>query len=264
MRLVLGLLAGIALVPAAQAADIIEPIIPIIEPELPYSGWYIRGDVGYVFSSETDGSFRYYDAHKNKYGDDFRYSSIEFGDTWTAGGGVGYRWAEHFRTDVTVDYYDFDVKGRSSCAYSYGYGDCRYNDTSSADVWTAMANAYVDLPYLGPITPYFGAGIGAAYVSYGRMHNEICDGGCGKESNYVGYHDGASDWRFASSLMAGASVDLTHSLALDLGYRYTRVFSGDAFEFDDADKLAGASGVQSKDNGFNIHAIRAGLRYSFF
>lgn len=264
MRLVLGLLASATLFTSfAQAADIIEPI-PIVEPELPYSGWYIRGDVGYVFSSDTEGSFRSYSPEHGIYGDDFRYSNIEFGDTYTVGGGVGYRFAEHFRVDATVDYYDFDVTGSSRCGYSFG-GDCRYNDKSSADVWTAMANAYVDLPYLGPITPYFGAGIGAAYVSYGDMRNEICgDGQCGVSTNYVGYHQGEEDWRFATSLMAGASVDLTHSLALDVGYRYTHVYDGEAFGFDKGDKLAGATGVQGRDDGFDIHAVRAGLRYSFF
>ena len=64
--------------------------------------------------------------------------------------------------------------------------------------------------------------------------------------------------------MAGASVDLTHSLALDVGYRYTRVFEGDAFKFDASDRAAGATGVQGRDNGFNMHTVRAGLRYSFF
>lgn len=264
VRLVLALMASATLLPSfANAADILEPL-PVAEP-VPddYSGWYIRADAGYAFSSETDGSFRSYDAHTNQYGDDFRYSSIKLDDSYSVGAGVGYRFAEHFRTDLAVDYYNFDVKGSSACAYSYG-GDCRFNDTSDADIWTAMANAYVDLPYFGPITPYFGAGIGFANVSYGDMKNEVCSNVCGDPNNYVGVHQGEDSWRFATALMAGASIDLTHSLALDVGYRYTRIYDGDAFEFDATDKLAGASGIQGKDNGFDLHTVRAGLRYSFF
>ncbi len=264
-RLVVALLAGATFFPvAARAADIIEPLIPIIEEApIPYSGWYIRGDVGYVFSSKADGSYRYYDTYKKAYWDEFRYSSFESDETFTVGGGVGYRWAEHFRTDLTADYYDFDIKGNARCAYSFG-NDCRFNDKSSADLWTVMANAYVDLPYFGPITPYAGAGIGFAHVSYGKMDNEICTVTCGDPNNYFGVHEGVDSWRFATSLMAGASIDLTQALALDVGYRYTRIYEGDAFRYDAKDIAYGASGVQGKDGGFNIHAVRAGLRYSFF
>lgn len=266
-RLALGLLASAFMMPAgAFAADILEPI-PVVATPVPddYSGWYIRGDVGYVFSSSTDGHYRAYDTNFGRYTDEFHYSDIDFGDTYSLGGGVGYRWAEHFRTDLTVDYYDLDdIKGSSDCSYSFGLGNCRYNDSSSADVWTAMANAYVDLPYFGPITPYFGAGIGAAYVDYGSLNNEICTPDCGVSGNYVGTHEGYDDWRFATALMAGASIDLTHSLALDVGYRYTHVYGGDAFSFDEGDRALGAAGVQLKDNGFDIHTVRAGLRYSFF
>lgn len=264
-RLVVVLLASASFAPvAARAADIIEPIPVVEEAPANYSGWYIRADAGYMFSSETSGSFRFFSAQTGLYGDDFRYSSIELQNGYTVGGGVGYRWAEHFRTDLTADYYDFDIKGTSACAYSFGSGDCRFNDHSDAGLWTVMANAYVDLPYFGPITPYFGAGVGVANVNYGDMRNEICSVTCGDPNNYYGVHEGVDSWRFASSLMAGASVDLTHSLALDVGYRYTRVFEGDAFRFDASDRAAGATGVQGRDNGFNIHTVRAGLRYSFF
>ncbi len=263
-RLAVALLASAFLSPmAAKAADIIEPI-PVVEAPADYSGWYIRADAGYAFSSETSGSYRYFDAHSGLYGDDFRYSSIEFKDGYSVGGGVGYRWADHFRTDLTADYYNFKVKGSSDCAYSFGYSGCRFNDSSKADLWTVMANAYVDLGYFGAVTPYIGAGVGFANVSYGEMRNEVCAPNCGDAYNYVGIHEGLDSWRFAASLMAGASIDLTQSLALDVGYRYTRVSEGEAFAFDAGDRAAGATGVQGRDNGFNLHAIRAGLRYSFY
>lgn len=259
---VLALLGTSALaLPAANAADIILPPVEYVEEvKDDYSGWYIRGDVGYTFSSETDGKYKLYqDAHFD-WQPRYHYDELTFEDSYSVGAGVGYRWAEHFRTDASVDYYGLDVKGRSSCAAVLG--NCYYDDKSDADVWTVMANAYVDLPYMGPVTPYFGAGIGFAHVSYGDLNNDIKDGF--GNVTYSDVHEGEDSWRFATSLMAGASIDITKNLALDAGYRYTRVYEGDAWGYDTNDKAAGASGVQTEDNGFNIHAVRAGLRYSFF
>ena len=275
VRLVLALMASATLLPfAAQAADILEPI-PVVEPAPDFSGWYIRADVGYVFKSKTDGNWDFWNQFPGVEGidDTYRYDELRLDSTASFGGGVGYRFSDMFRADATLDYFRPDVSGKTACPYmikidaAHGLrhqDECYYDEGSKADVWTAMANAYVDLPYFGPITPYFGAGIGFANVSYGDMKNEVCSNVCGDPKNYVGVHQGEDSWRFATALMAGASIDLTHSLALDVGYRYTRIYDGDAFEFDANDKLAGASGIQGKDNGFDLHTVRAGLRYSFF
>ncbi|MBB4004675.1 opacity protein-like surface antigen [Aurantimonas endophytica] len=248
-----------------RAADIIEPIY--VEPSAPayeepvkenYSGWYIRGDAGYLFSSKTSGDYSVFGERGSRY----HFDELETKSSYTLGAGLGYRFSDHFRADVSLDYYDLDIDGRSDCPSYVGFG-CNYNDSTSADVWTAMANAYVDLKKLGSITPYIGAGLGFAHVGYGKMKNEICNPTCGAEGNFMGYHEGEDSWRFASSLMAGASVDLTKQLKLDVGYRYTRVFEGDAFGYDQVDSAFGASGVQGRDHGFNLHAVRAGLRYEF-
>lgn len=248
---------------ASHAADIIEPIY--VEPPAPvyeepvkedYSGWYIRGDAGYLFGSSTSADYSVYGRDGSRY----YYDELELKGSYTVGAGVGYRVAEHFRADVSLDYYDLDIDGRSNCP---DFDGCSYNDHATADIWTAMANAYVDLPYFGPVTPYFGAGLGFAHVGYGTMQNEICTPTCGAEGNFVGYHGGEDSWRFASSLMAGGSLDITKQLKLDVGYRYTRVFEGDAFGYDQVDSAFGASGVQGRDHGYDLHAVRAGLRYEF-
>jgi opacity protein-like surface antigen len=245
---------------AGHAADIFVPPPPVMVEEVKpdYTGWYIRGDVGYVFESGSDWNYYVYPDDQTR----FFYDEVDHRDGFTVGGGVGYRFAEHFRTDVTADYYSFDIDGSGKCPPQVFGGGCDYDDSSDADVWTVMANAYVDLPYMGPVTPYFGAGIGFAHVSYGDLSNKISfDGG---EPFFEGTHKGEDSWRFASSLMAGASIDITRNLALDAGYRYTRVFEGDAYGYDEFDRALGASGVQTEDSGFDIHAVRAGLRYSFF
>ncbi|MCQ0990263.1 outer membrane protein [Jiella marina] len=274
--------------PAAMAADIIEEPVyiapPAPEPVVSHAGWYLRGDVGYNFKSKSSGDYDFWNP-----GDT---SPLPYDDGWVRGidhtehydefslrgsanfsAGVGYRFNKHFRTDLTVDYFKADMEGSSRCGYlvEIGYlldptnNDCRYNDSSSASVWTAMANAYVDIGTYGRITPYIGAGLGFAHVSYDEMKNSIdCTGGlCTGNGTYVGTHPGESSWRFASSLMAGATVDITKKLKFDAGYKYTRIAAGDAFGYDALDRSNGASGVQSRDHGFDIHTIKAGLRYEF-
>ncbi|WP_102957595.1 outer membrane protein [Mangrovicella endophytica] len=285
--LILAVLGTTVLTPAAGwAADIIEEPIDIVEPlpEKPdYSGWYIRGDVGYVFKSKTSGDYNFWNPGPlggnptYTQGIDNRefYDSFELKNTASFGVGAGYRFNDFVRADLTVDYFRTDVKGSSQCGYlvETGYlldpvdNDCRYDDSSKATVWTTMANAYVDIGHYGIITPYVGAGAGFAYVKYDDLHNVIsCNGEpCGNQTDiYIGEHGGETSWRFASSLMAGATFDLTDQLKLDAGYKYTRINEGDAFGYDGPDRETGASGVQTRDHGFDIHAIRAGLRYEFF
>ena len=261
---------------AANAADIIEP--PVYNPPEPVvstSGWYLRGDVGYVFKSKTSGDYSFYNEEDGSEGVDdiFHYDTLETDGAASFGAGVGYRFTDQLRADVTADYFKADVEGSASCisyvTASLGlgfYNDCQYEDTAKAEVWTALANAYVDLGKLGPVTPYIGAGLGFAHVKYDDMRSEeVCgsDPACDGRDNSVFFHPGESDWRFASSLTAGASVDITEALKFDAGYRYTRIAEGDAFGYDQVAKENGASGVQYRDNGFDIHTVRAGLRYEF-
>ncbi|ENT03114.1 outer membrane protein [Brucella sp. 63/311] len=266
-------------VSAASAADLIvqEPVFePLPQPAL--AGWYLRGDIGYNFKSKTGGKWDFWNQFEEPYrgvDDTFNYDDFSLKGGASYGVGVGYRFNDMLRTDLTLDYFRASINGRTNCP-SYVKSshslnpvedNCHYEDNSKASVWTAMANAYVDLPRVGPLTPYLGAGIGAAYVKYDTWKtSEICPT-CTLQSD----KDGFDSWRFAMALMAGVSYDLTDQLKLDLGYRYLRVNGGNAYGYDEQDRQvinqygqgAGADGPQAKDNGFNIHTVRAGLRYEF-
>ncbi|ACO02698.1 porin family protein [Brucella melitensis] len=266
-------------VSAASAADLIvqEPVFePLPQPAL--AGWYLRGDIGYNFKSKTGGKWDFWNQFEEPYrgvDDTFNYDDFSLKGGASYGVGVGYRFNDMLRTDLTLDYFRASINGRTNCpSYvksSHGLNpvedNCHYEDNSKASVWTAMANAYVDLPRVGPLTPYLGAGIGAAYVKYDTWKtSEICPT-CTLQSD----KDGFDSWRFAMALMAGVSYDLTDQLKLDLGYRYLRVNGGNAYGYDEQNRQvinqygqgAGADGPQAKDNGFNIHTVRAGLRYEF-
>src|SRR5690606_10999809 len=97
-------------------------------------------------------------------------------------------------------------------------------------------------------TPYVGAGIGGAYVQWDDLVNDATTG--------LVVHEGASNWRFAWALMAGASYCLTENLQLDAGYRFTRIEGGRMFE------ESGLGVGPGFDDGCNVHEVRAGLRYA--
>ena len=105
---------------------------------------------------------------------------------FTTGGGVGYRINENLRTDVRVDW---------SGDYDIGNG-------AEMSTTTALGNLYFDIPTSTILTPYVGAGAGWGWASV---------------------DNGPSDDGFAYSLMAGATINLSESIDLDIGYRFLDV-----------------------------------------
>jgi opacity protein-like surface antigen len=105
-----------------------------------------------------------------------RYERESLDNTWMIGAGVGYKFNRYFRSDVTVDY--------EAKATATGYAPCGgctaagqfSTEKADIDVWTVMLNGYVDLATWNRITPYVGAGIGAAYVSTSNKTSVNPDG----------------------------------------------------------------------------------------
>ncbi len=170
----ISLLAGLVALPfvaSAQAADL-APAAPADNSEA--MGLYLRGDAGMSFLNWSGGN------------DDYGY---------LAGGGIGYRYNDNMRMDVTVDW---------AGQYSIGSG-------ADLSTTTVLGNLYYDWANDSAFTPYVGAGIG-----YGWVAN---DGGEDKSGLALG-------------LAAGVAVDLTSNLALDVGYRFrdTMVSGSDPME----------------------------------
>ena len=117
----LGALSAMTL--AAPAADLIEPPVyiepqplPVPVEEVSTAGWYIRGDVGYAFSSKTDGYYKYQRGYSTAHGydiflDQAHYESIETDDAFLISGGLGYRFNQFARVDLTADYFSTDLRG---------------------------------------------------------------------------------------------------------------------------------------------------------
>jgi opacity protein-like surface antigen len=241
------LVAGVA--GSAFAADMIEPPVieaqpPVVYEEASYGGWYLRGDVDYHWSDYRGGDYI-------TYGPPAGTGAFDFGNlkgSLSLGAGVGYKVSRYFRTDLTVDWmFKSKFRGQTT-GTACGLPTCVSVDESSYSALLLLANAYADLGTYHGITPYVGAGIGGAHIRWDDLHNTV--------GGITTIHRGASGWRFAYALMAGASYCLTDRTSLDVGYRYTHINGGRQFEYA---PVAGPG----FDKGIDIHEARAGLRYQF-
>lgn len=244
----------------AQAADVYEP--PVIEaPPVHYpealpkkvSGWYIRGDIGYLWSDFRGANYITYGA-----GVAAPPGTLdgELKGAFSIGGGLGYHINHHLRTDLTVDYNfksDFEGSTAGTCTAGGAAVACSSSDITGYQAWTLLANAYVDLGTYSGITPYVGAGIGGVYMMWHDLENTIPPG---FDQSGTTTHLGTSDWRFAYALMAGVSYAATKNVSIDLGYRYKHISGGRMFQY------ANATGP-GFDEEINVHEVRAGIRYKF-
>lgn len=236
---------------AANAADLYEP--PVVEApppvvyEQPETGnWYIRGDVDYHWSDMRGANYITYGCCVPTPGNP-SFTETKLKGSWSLGGGIGYQMNRYLRTDLTADYWfksDFEGSTTGTC----GGAVCTSTDVSEFSALLLLANAYADLGTYNGVTPYVGAGIGGAHVKWGDLRNTIPGG--------TTVHEGASEWRFAWALMAGASYCITPNLQADVGYRFSRIEGGRMFEYA---PVAGPG----FDEGINTHEVRAGLRWNF-
>jgi opacity protein-like surface antigen len=123
---------------------------------------------------------------------------------------------------------------------------------TSIQSYTMMFNLYKDLGQFGRVTPYVGAGIGAAY----NMVDETYFTG---NYNLVNRIEGHNDLSFAWSLMAGIGYQLTDRATLDIGYRYLDLGSAESGRVDSA----GFVNPKIKIDDISEHEIKIGLRYAF-
>ena len=261
-----------------QAADLIQQapthdLPPEVVPSAAATGWYIRGDIGYS-ALDYDADTRFLQG--GTFGGVIDDGDID--ETFYLQGGIGYQVTDYFRVDATLGYHnDTDTFGFSrniasvpapglvACinAPAGGTPECLFTDEQEFDATVLLANAYVDLGTVNGITPYVGAGIGGAHVSYGNLSNtQTCSVAAPTDPSCVDLtdiHQGEDQWRFAYAFHAGASFDINCRLKADAGYTFTRIEGGEAFEFPDGSGLLGTQGF---DQGIDIHTGRVGLRYA--
>lgn len=138
----------------------------------------------------------------------------------------------------------------------------------SYSVYNVMANGYIDLPTQGKFGAYVGGGIGAARPVVSLNHTVTCSpddaSSCSFPGGAVGttvedfelVNDQYSKWLLSYSASAGVTYDLTNNIALDLGYKYTKV--------DDMGSVLDGSNVSSTllEGLDTSHSVRLGVRVS--
>src|SRR5208282_5004051 len=144
---------------AACAADMALPPPPQVPYQLVASGWYLRGDIGVGITNAF--SLDYLPNPLNP-PNNFAFQHSSMADTVFFNAGVGYDLNNWLRFDVTGEY-------RSKTAVNafglYTHGGGTFGDSYQGFLksWVVLANGYVDLGTWDCITPFVGAGIGAAY-----------------------------------------------------------------------------------------------------
>ncbi|MCZ4290369.1 outer membrane protein [Hoeflea alexandrii] len=257
----------------ARAADLDEIIyakeLPVTQAVEIGSGWYLRGDLGY--STKTRGvatSYSAFTAGSPATYTSTPYDSSSLSGDWSGSLGVGYNFTDYLRADLSFDYSRGRFNGTTSSTLpctGLGAGTCSSVDTQTFEQYGFMANAYVDLGTFVGFTPYVGAGAGITRVSWKPYANDLtCVGACGVTAATDRTRPGTQSWRFTYALMGGVSYDLSKDLKLDLGYRYSKIKGGNQSGFDAGTVAAGATGFQVRDNGFEKHEVRVGLRYNLW
>lgn len=228
-RIVTPLLAATAIIglaAVAQAADMGVPfkaptVVQPLSEEASSGGWYLRGDVGIgitmtpKFSSDGPGGIDTNPAASWMYRD--------MADTPFIGAGVGYQFSDYLRGDITAEYRAatrFQANARyprTSTDVAYPYYDGQVTST------VVLANGYVDLGKYYGLSPYVGAGVGAAYNKVGTVYEHTSFPAYGTYAD--GTFGGAGKWNFAWALHTGMTWDVNPRLKLDIGYSYKNLGS---------------------------------------
>ena len=209
---------------AANAADMPQmmPPMPMPPVEEVVAGWYLRGDIG-MTNQEFSGLFqRLYNTPGT--------SVEQVGQGWDsapfAGLGLGFKWNEWLRFDVTGEYRGkATFHGSDNVVFTGGQGVDNYSGSKSE--WVFLANAYVDLGSWYGFTPYIGAGVGGAYVTIHGFRDDGVIYQSGVLTNSVVFAEDNSKWNFAWAVHAGLTYRVTPSMNIDFGYRYISLGTGE-------------------------------------
>jgi len=265
---------GIAMVGLIATGASASDIDLINAPEIDVSqsalaqGWYIRGDLGY--SGWTRGGRPDYTVYApGGVSSRESFDRSRFSNELSYGVGVGYQFNDMIRADLTTDFFSGDLRGDSNIASPCSAADpagtsCGFKHDADYSAINIMANGYVDIGTVAGFTPYVGVGAGMTRVSWGDVNSQaFCVAG-GAACSGTGYGGdvlkGYDSWRFTYALMAGATVDISERLKLDVGYRFSDTAGGRMFHYGAAEQGYGAAGAKGRDRGFQKHKFRVGVR----
>jgi opacity protein-like surface antigen len=220
-----------------------------------FGGWYLRGDIGMTNSNLKK-------LHNNLYDGLPATARLEqlghgFSGGMSYGIGVGYQFNNWFRADITGEYRSkVNFSGSDFITYTPGgfQSDVYYGGYKS---WVGLVNAYVDLGTWWCVTPFIGAGVGAANITT----TGIQDIGLANTSSGSYFAEGASKTNLAWAAHAGLAYKVNNAFTVELAYRYLNMGSavhGYGRSFDGTN--AGPSSFQYRD--ITSQDIRLGVRWN--
>lgn len=252
---------------AAHAADYPQPQ-PVYVPRpviQEYSGWYLRGDIG--FSNQQLGSLfnQQYAAFDSVQNIDRGFDSAPL-----FGLGVGYNFNDWLRFDVTGEYrgkanfHGLDVGTYPAAACTSGPPPCFATDryTASKSEWTFLFNGYVDIGTWYNLTPFVGAGVGFSrntISNFGDFSTYVNTTSCAVSGGSDAFAGAASKWNFAWALHAGLAYKVSKNFTVELAYRYLDL--GNATT-DTAFSVAGTPFPPFEFRHLTSHDLKLGLRFN--
>ena len=272
--LVLAGVASLAAMSTASAADLLlpppPPVAPAIIPVDFGSNFYLRGDVGV---GAADLRTRPSSFQTNV--PDARFENSSLDDSGFVDIGVGYRFNNYFRADITGEY---RTAAHFSANESYNVGaffpdqfgnpapnGARAYDNYSGSIRSVvgLVNGYVDLGTWYCITPFVGAGVGVANINVKNVTDISYGSGAinGLGNGGGGYSFSHNQTNFAFALMAGIDFAVTRNVSLELGYRYLNLGSASSAPITCAS--AGSCPNEVQHYKIDSQDIRLGLRYAF-
>jgi opacity protein-like surface antigen len=230
-------------VPRAQAH--LSPGVPICAEE--FSSWYLRGDIGFTNQK--------LDKLENKIlPADARIINADFDSAGLFGLGVGMQFNNWLRFDVTgeyrtkADFHGLDVVGSGAAKFTNEHH-------AKKSEWLFLANAYLDLGTWWCVTPFVGAGIGAANVTI----SDFVDVNTPRAG--VAWGSDESKWNFAWALHAGLAFQATNNLAVEFAYRYVNLgdgLAGDVTPFRGGNQFNNPTTFKD----ISSHDVKLGLRWT--
>ena len=230
-------------------------------PPADFGGWYLRGDIGFS-NQRVDRLNNALDANNLTSN-----QRLGFDTAGIFGLGVGYRFNNWFRADITGQYRgNANFHGLDVITFNNGgtIGNGADTYTGSKSEWLFLANAYADLGTWWCITPFVGAGVGTARV---QVSNFVDQGvgslfppgsGIGPSTAYA---DTASKWNFAWALHAGLAYHVSPSFTVELAYSFVNMgdgITGDLKAFDGTNNIVNPMTFKN----ITSHDVKLGVRWN--
>jgi opacity protein-like surface antigen len=254
----------------AIAAD-----LPMIMPAAPPhveefgAGWYLRGDLGFSNQQITSLTSPAYNPALNP----GIVNVAQIGNGFETAGifdlGIGLRWNNWLRFDVIGQYRGAaSFSGSANTTFGIGGGALGYGDdhyTARKSELLVLANAYIDLGTWWCITPFVGAGIGAAEINIMGFRD---DGVINTSAfNNVTYFADASRWNFAWAAHAGLAYKVTPNVTLEVAYHFVDMGLGQTglpHNFVPTFPITPASAnAPFSFNSITSHDLTVGMRWMF-